>query len=158
MKSDFSAPASDECFYFAFWKLRELVQERFHFGARVLVARFGGGINAGREHAAGFVCARFADQKLAIHLISGNVVSLVLEESTKVLVCGSRIATVHAFQRQAVARERVVGLFGDKLFEHLAAGFVMSGGLFSHLWLMGTSRIIRGRGKAAKRGERRGFA
>jgi len=49
-------------------------------------------------------------------------------------VGGAWVAAVHAFHRQAVAGEGVVGLLGDELFEHLSAGFLLVG----HL------RIIRG--------------
>jgi len=93
----------------------------------MLIARFGCGLDAVRENAAGFVCARFASQKLAVHLISGNISSIAVNERAKVLVCGGGITTVHAFERQPIARERIPGLLGHRLFEHLAAGFLLCG-------------------------------
>ena len=75
------------------------------------------------------------------------------------LVCGGRVTAVHAFERQAIAGEGIVGFLGDEIFEHLASGFLLCGRLLGHVLLhcsfVGTSRIIRGRGKAAKRNKKR---
>ena len=38
---------------------------------------------------------------------------------------GSGVTAVHALHGQAVAREGIIWLFGDELFEHLAAGFLL---------------------------------
>src|ERR1700676_5031237 len=40
-------------------------------------------------------------------------------------VGGGGVATVHALHRQAVARESVIGLLGNELFQHLAASFLL---------------------------------
>ena len=42
-------------------------------------------------------------------------------------VGGRGVAAVHAFHRQAVAGEGIIGLLRDKLFEHLAACFLLVG-------------------------------
>ncbi len=42
-------------------------------------------------------------------------------------VGGSGVATVHAFHGQAVAREGVIRFLRNKLFQHLAAGFLLFG-------------------------------
>ncbi len=46
-------------------------------------------------------------------------------------VGGCGVATVHTFHRKAVTTEGIVGLPGNELFEHLAAGFL----LFRH-WVV----------------------
>jgi len=90
----------------------------------VLVAPFCGGGNAGREDLFGFGGAGFTSEKLSIHEISGDVVGIPIEESAKMGVGRRGVAAVHALHGEAVAREGVVGFFGYKLFEHLAAGFL----------------------------------
>jgi len=95
------------------------------------------------------------DQQLAIHLITRNVTGVGLKKRAKVLVCSIGIAAIHAFESQAVSREGVVGLLGNKSFKHLAARFLLYWRLFAHLFVqvIRTSRIIRVFGKAAKHGK-----
>jgi acyl-CoA hydrolase len=52
---------------------------------------------------------------------------------------GSRVAAVHALHGQAVAGEGVIRLFGDELFEQLAAGFLL-------VWHSGVSYYTGGTG------------
>ena len=59
------------------------------------------------------------------------------------LIGGAGVAAVHALHSEPVKRESVIGLFGNELFEHLAAGFLLVG----HR----SSRIIRGRQTGAKK-------
>jgi hypothetical protein len=59
------------------------------------------------------------------------------------LIGGAGVATVHTLHGEPVKRESVIGLFGNELFEHLAAGFLLVG----HR----SSRIIRGREMGAKK-------
>ena len=42
-------------------------------------------------------------------------------------VGGRGVAAIHAFHGQAVARESIIGLLRDELFEHLAASFLLIG-------------------------------
>ena len=98
----------------------------------MLVARFGCRFDAGCEYASRFLCARFASQELTVHEIAWNVSGVVFEEPAKVLVCGGSVSGAHAFDRQAVARERVVGLLRHELLEHLAAGFLLGWRLLGH--------------------------
>ena len=100
----------------------------------MLVARFGCRFDAGREYASRFLRARFASQELAVHEVAGNVSGVVFEKCAKVLVRGGRVAAVHAFERQTIAGKSVVGLIGDKLFEHLAARLLWPGGFVHHLF------------------------
>jgi len=51
------------------------------------------------------------------------------------LIGGAGVATIHALHSEPIKREGVIGLLGNELFEHLAAGFLLVG----H-W---SSRIIR---------------
>lgn len=108
-------------------KLRKLGEEGFHFGAGVGVAFAGGDGDAGVEDGASFVGAGLFDEELGVHEVSGHVFDVALEEFAKVEVgvgCVSRIGT---FKGETVAGERVVGFFGDELFEQLAAGFLLFG-------------------------------
>jgi hypothetical protein len=109
----------------------------------VVVAFFCGGGNAGGEDLLGFGGAGFAGEELGVHEVGGDVVGVAGEEGAEMGVGGSGVAAVHALHGEAVAGEGVIGLFGDELFEHLAAGFLLAG----HGW----SRIIRGWGKKKKK-------
>lgn len=102
----------------------------------MLVARFACRFNTGRENASRFLRARFASQELTVHKIAGNVSGVLFEERAEVLVRGGRVASVHAFDRQAVAREGVVGLLRHELLECLAAGFLLNWCLLGH-WSRG---------------------
>jgi acyl-CoA hydrolase len=93
----------------------------------VLVAGFGGGGNACDENFPSFFLAFFAGQELAIHLITGNVVGIALDERAKVLIRRGRVALLYAFEGEAVARKGVGGLLGDNFFERLTAGFLLFG-------------------------------
>jgi hypothetical protein len=115
----------------------------------MLVARVGCRFDAGREYASRFLGARFASQELTVHEIAGNISGVVFEKRAKVLVRRRSVAARHAFERQTIAREGVAGLLGDNLLEHLAARFLLSGGFVHICSLLRTSRIIRGRRKAA---------
>ena len=98
----------------------------------MLVSGFGGSGDTVRKHLSGFFGTGFAGQLLAVHLISRNVVGISFEERAEVLVCGGGVAAVYAFERKTIAGEGVVGLFGDKLFEHLTPRFLLSRSLFAH--------------------------
>ena len=98
----------------------------------MLVSGFSGSRNALRKHLAGLVGAGFTNQELAIHLIARNVISVSFKKRAEVSVRRPGVAGIHAFKRQAVARERIIRLFRDELFERLAAGFLLSRGLFGH--------------------------
>src|SRR4029077_472816 len=89
--------------------------------------------------------AGFAGEELAVHEVGGDVVGVAFEESAEMGVGSGGVAAIHALHGEAIAGEGVVGLIGDELFEHLAAGFLLVG----H-WV---SRIIRGRGTRAKKVE-----
>ncbi len=102
----------------------------------MLVAFFCGGGDAGGEDLLGFGGAGFAGQELAVHEISGDVISVAREEGAEMGVGSCGVAAVHALHGQAVAGEGVLGLLGYELFKQLAAGFLLVG----HWW----SRIIRG--------------
>jgi hypothetical protein len=93
----------------------------------MLIALFCGGGDAGGENLAGFAGAGFACEELAVHEVGGDVIGMALEERSKMGIRGCRVAAVHALHGQAVARESVIGLFRDELFEHLAAGFLLVG-------------------------------
>jgi len=75
----------------------------------------------------GFGGAGFAGEELAVHQIGGDVIGVAFEERAKVGVGGCGVAAVHALHGQAVAGEGVIGFFGDELFEHLAARFLLVG-------------------------------
>ena len=93
----------------------------------MLVALFCGGRDAGGEDLSGFASTGFAGEELAVHQISGDVIGIAFEQSTKMFVGGCRITAVHTFHGQAVARESVVRLFGNELFKHLATRFPLVG-------------------------------
>ena len=92
----------------------------------MLVARFGCRFDAGGEYASRFLPPGFASQELTVHEIAGNISGVVFEKRAKVPVRGGSVAARHAFDRQAVARESVVGLLRHELLEQLAAGFLLS--------------------------------
>ncbi len=97
----------------------------------MFVAHFGGSSDSLREHLLGFAVAGLASEELAVHQISGNVIGMALQERSKMSVGGGKVARVHALQGKPVTRERVIGLFGEELFKHLATGFL----LFRH-WVV----------------------
>src|SRR5690242_17864398 len=112
--------------------LREIVQEGFHFGARVLIARFGCCGNACRENLASFFSAFLSGKKLSKHLIAGDVAGVVLDERAKMLVGRRGVAFLHTLQGEAIARERVARFLGDKFLKKPTAGFLLSNRLFGH--------------------------
>src|ERR1700719_2006930 len=59
------------------------------------------------------------------------------------MIGGAGVAAVHTLHSEPVKRESVIGLLGNELFEHLAAGFLLVG----HR----SSRIIRGRETETKK-------
>ena|ERR1700719_425295 len=59
------------------------------------------------------------------------------------MIGGAGVAAVHTLHSEPVKRESVIGLLGNELFEHLAAGFLLVG----HR----SSRIIRGRETGTKK-------
>ena len=105
----------------------------------MFVVPFCGGSDAVRKHLPGFAVAGFASKELAVHQISRNVIGMALEERSKMGVGGGEVAAVHALESKAVAREGVIRLFRDELFERLAAGFL----LFRH-WVVSYYTDTRG--------------
>ncbi len=100
------------------------------------VALASGDGDARVQDGAGFFGARLFGEELGVHKIAGDVLDVALEEFAEVEVGARGIAGIGALEGEAVTRESVVGFFGDVLFEHLAAGFL----LFGH----GRVRIIAG--------------
>src|SRR5215467_8833388 len=98
----------------------------------MLIASFVGGSNARAENSASLLDPPFTRQKLSIHLITGNVAGVSLDERAKVLIRCCRVASVHAFEGQAIACESVVGILRDEFFQHLAPRFLLPSRLFSH--------------------------
>ena len=68
-----------------------------------------------------------AGKELAILKVSSHVTRVYFEELLEVFRSGLIVAEVHAFKRQAVARERICGFVGDKLLERGAARFLTLG-------------------------------
>src|SRR5947207_15087483 len=75
----------------------------------------------------GFACVECSGEELAVHQIRGNVIGVELKERAKMSVGRGGVAGVHALHSQAIAGESIIGLLRDKLFEHLAAGFLLVG-------------------------------
>lgn len=91
------------------------------------VASFDGCGEAVGENFFGFGRAGFANKKLSVHKVGGNVIGAAFKQSAEMGVGSGRIAGVHALHGESIAGESVVGLFGDELFEQLAAGFLLVG-------------------------------
>ena len=121
----------------------------------MLVARLGCRCDAGREYASRFLRARFASQELTVHEVAGNVSGVVFEKRAKVLVRGGGVAAVHALERQTIAGEGLVGLFGDKLFEDLAARLLRPGGFVHHLFAYGNLPYYTGAPQGCKTGQKK---
>ena len=91
----------------------------------MLIAFFRSGRHAPCKDLLGFAGAGFAGEQLAVHQVGGDVVRIALQERAKMLIGGAGVAAVHALHGQAVAREGVIGLLGDELFQRLATGFLL---------------------------------
>jgi len=123
--------------------LREIGEKRLHFGEGVRVIGFGRGGHAEVQHSTGFASARFPRKKLGIHKVCRNVAGIALQKLAEVGISGLGIAGVHALDGEAVSGEGVVGFPRDKLFEHLAAGFL----LFRHSPIRIIAEVIAAAGK-----------
>ena len=74
-------------------------------------------------------------------------------------VGGCGVATVHAFHGEAVAGESVIGLFGNELFQHLAAGFLLVGHGGVSYYTGGTGGIqLRAGARGSNEAEKRKWA
>jgi hypothetical protein len=82
--------------------------------------------SAGKE-LFGFFDAPHARQKLAVLEIASNIFRMIFEEMLKMLGSCFVVAELHAFQREAVAREGVRWSGGDELLENFTAGLLRLG-------------------------------
>ena len=107
--------------------LAQIRKQGFHFGAGVLIAEANGSLNALGENGFGVFRAIVLGEGLGVHLVSGNIVRIGLQERAKVGFRGGEIAGIHAFQCEAIESEGVVGIAGEEFFQLLAAGFLLFG-------------------------------
>lgn len=91
----------------------------------MLIALATGGGNAFSEQFFGFRRAVVLREGLGVHLISGHVVGIGLEQSLEVRFGARDVAFAEAFECNAVAGKRVVGILSEELLQLLAAGIVL---------------------------------
>src|SRR5262245_58280295 len=106
----------------------KLGEEGFHFGTGMGVTFAGGNGDAGVKDGASFLSAGLFGQELGVHQVTGDVFDVALKEFAEVEIGAGCVSRIGTLEGQAVARKSVVWLFGDELFEQLAASFL----LFSH--------------------------
>ncbi len=83
--------------------------------------------NPPAEKRLGFFRAVVLRQGLRVHLIAWNVIGVCFQQGFEMRFGGRNIAFAQAFERNAVARKRIVGILGKKLFQLLPPGFVLFG-------------------------------
>ena len=91
----------------------------------MLVARAPGRGNARAECGPSFIGASNPGKELAVLEVSRDVFRMRSQDGLEMLIGCGGIACVGALHRQAVEGERVIGLGGDELFEHLAPRFLL---------------------------------
>ena len=113
----------------------------------MLVALPISGRNAPTQQHLRFFPAVVLRQGLCVHLITGHIIRICFQQGFEMRLGAGNVAFAQAFESNAVARERVVWILGEKLFELLAAGFV----LFRHRSLAYyTCRAIPGQRSRAR--------
>lgn len=105
----------------------QFAEGRFHFRTGMVVADALRDPDAGGEDLFRFLGASQAGQQLSQLLVAGDVVRMLGEQFAEVFDGGVVVTALRAFERQAVARECVVGMGGGELFEHLAPRFLRLG-------------------------------
>jgi len=85
------------------------------------------GCNPPAEKRLGFFRAVVLRQGLRVHLIAWNVIGVCFQQGFEMGFGGRNIAFAQAFERNAVARKRIVGILGKKLFQLLPPGIVLFG-------------------------------
>ena len=75
-------------------------------------------------------------ESLRVHLIAGNIIGIGCQQRFEMQFGGDEIAFAETFQGDAVAGKRIVGVLREKLFQFLAAGFVLfrHNGLAYYTW------------------------
>jgi len=113
----------------------------------MLVALPISGRNAPTQQHLRFFPAVVLREGLRVHLIAGHIIGIRFQQALEMRFGGGNVAFAKAFERNAVARKRVVGILREKLLELLAAGFV----LFRHRGLAYyTCRAIPGQRRRAR--------
>jgi len=107
--------------------LLELSQQTFHFRAGVLIALPISGVDPAAQQRFGFLRAVLLSQRLCIHLITWNVIGISSEQRLEVRFGCGQVSFAEAFEGDAVAGKRIVGILRQKLFQFLPTGFVLFG-------------------------------
>ena len=85
----------------------------------MLVPLANGGLNALGENRFRVFGTLVLSQGLRVHLITGNVVGIALDERAEVGFGGGEVAFAYTFERGAVAGEDVIWILCEKLFKLL---------------------------------------
>ena len=93
----------------------------------MLVALPISGRNAPTQQHLRFFPAVVLRQGLCVHLIAGHVIGVCFQQRFEMRLSGRDIAFAQAFEGNAVARKRIIGVLGKKLFQLLPPGFVLFG-------------------------------
>lgn len=110
--------------------INELPQGRdqaFHLRPRVLISGANRGLNTLGKYGFSLLSAIILHKGLRVHLVAGDIVGVGADERSKVRFGGGQIALFDALERDAVAGESVIGIFGEEVFEFLAAAFTLFG-------------------------------
>lgn len=97
----------------------------FHFRSRMFVTRAESRGDTGIQRGTSLFRTTGLCQELAVLEISRDIVRMGGQQRFEMLVGSGRIAGISAFHGQAVARERVCRLSGDKIFQNLPARFLL---------------------------------